>query len=422
LGSNGTNHGVEIHADVVEYARERLHQFIKTNPAIDEYEFCMPQFTQGNCLSLASNSRRYHRVYCGAACPETYELYMKHLLEIGGILVMPMNDQLLQVRRLGENSWTAVSMLPVSFATLLLPNGDLVDDVVLPPLVPNSLQELCRFRIRGVLKSEVEKEHPDLWQRSRKHPKQKKRAPILRRCVVPIFEESDDSDTQSLPEMDADAEGVLDEDEQESSEDERPPPVASGSLAAERRVATIRRPDDSSTPEDEGGAKHKREKFDSGVSDYYESSNERSPSPTTAAATTSASTSASSDPAGEVSTMDVDAADADSSTEENRTNCDCSEETGGRESGRRALSGIRLFAHSVSGERDRAALVIFESRVSPRESDSEGHRDGDSSNGEEYDSTRVVPEENYSYYMRDKLKELPLPFALKSFLNYDRNL
>ena len=113
LGSNGTNHGVEIHADVVEYATERLHQFIKTNPAIDEYEFCMPQFTQGNCLSLASNSRRYHRVYCGAACPETYELYMKHLLEIGGILVMPMNDQLLQVRRLAENSWTAVSMLPV---------------------------------------------------------------------------------------------------------------------------------------------------------------------------------------------------------------------------------------------------------------------------------------------------------------------
>ena len=76
----------------------------------------------------------------------------------------------------------------------------------------------------------------------------------------------------------------------------------------------------------------------------------------------------------------------------------------------------------MSGERDRAALVIFESRVSPRESDSEGHRDGDSSNGEEFDSTRVVPEENYSYYMRDKLKELPLPFALKSFLNYDRNL
>ena len=186
----------------------------------------------------------------------------------------------------------------------------MISELFTAPLVPNSLQELCRFSIRGVLKSEVEKEHPDLWQLTRKHPKQKKRAPILRRCVVPIFEETDDSDTQSLPDMDADAEGVLDEEEQESSEDERPPPVAGGSSSVERRVATIRRPDDSSTPEDEGGAKHKREKFDSGVSDYYESSNERSPSPTTAAGTASASTSASSDPAGEVSTMDVDAADA----------------------------------------------------------------------------------------------------------------
>jgi hypothetical protein len=109
----------EIHADVVEYPRERLCQFIKTNSAIDEYECCIPQFTQGNCLSLAFNNRRYHRVNCTAAFPETYELHVKHLIEIGGNLVMPMNDQCLQVRLMGENSWTVTSMLHVSFSTLL---------------------------------------------------------------------------------------------------------------------------------------------------------------------------------------------------------------------------------------------------------------------------------------------------------------
>lgn len=33
------------------------------------------------------------RVYCGAACPIEHENYMKNLLKIGGILVMPLNDQ-----------------------------------------------------------------------------------------------------------------------------------------------------------------------------------------------------------------------------------------------------------------------------------------------------------------------------------------
>jgi len=36
-----------------------------------------------NCLTLASNSRRYSRVDCTAACPDTYEVHKKHLLEIG---------------------------------------------------------------------------------------------------------------------------------------------------------------------------------------------------------------------------------------------------------------------------------------------------------------------------------------------------
>ena len=50
----------------------------------------------------------------------------------------------------------------------------------------------------------------------------------------------------------------------------------------------------------------------------------------------------------------------------------------------------------MSGERDRAAMVTFKSHISPCEADSEGDGDGDSFNGEEYDSTRVVPKENYS--------------------------
>jgi len=131
LGSKGVNHGIEFHSDVIEYAQERLQAFIKNNSAIDEYEFCVPQFQHGNCLSLGTTNRHYDRVYCGAACPELYESYMKQLLGIGGILVMPMNDHLLQIRRVEENSWTINSVLSVSFASLLLPAQDMTEDTTL---------------------------------------------------------------------------------------------------------------------------------------------------------------------------------------------------------------------------------------------------------------------------------------------------
>lgn len=121
LGPHGVNHGLEIHSDVVEYSQEKLHEFIQSSPTIDEYEFCIPQFEVGNCLSLATTDRRYDRIYCGAACPESYNDYIKQLLAVGGILVMPVNEQLLQIKRKSSNQWEVNSVLPVTFASLVIP-------------------------------------------------------------------------------------------------------------------------------------------------------------------------------------------------------------------------------------------------------------------------------------------------------------
>lgn len=131
VGSRGINHGLEIHPEVIEYAYEKLQAFVKLNSAVDEYDFCVPQFALGNCLSLASTDRRYDRIYCGAACPEVYNNYIKQLVEVGGILVMPVNDELLQIRRNDENSWTINRVLPVSFASLVLPQQEFAEDTVL---------------------------------------------------------------------------------------------------------------------------------------------------------------------------------------------------------------------------------------------------------------------------------------------------
>ena len=92
-GPYGVNHGVEYHQDVIEYALAGLERFRQMSDSFDEFEFCEPVFTCGNCLLLSPHCRLYDRLYCGAACPPEHENYMKNLINVGGILVMPLNDQ-----------------------------------------------------------------------------------------------------------------------------------------------------------------------------------------------------------------------------------------------------------------------------------------------------------------------------------------
>ena len=99
------NHGVEQHTDVVEYCKERMQNYRSNCAGFDEFEFCDPQFVVGNCLLLASGGRLYDRVYCGASCPPEHENYMKNLLTIGGILVMPLNDQVRASLRVTVSFW-----------------------------------------------------------------------------------------------------------------------------------------------------------------------------------------------------------------------------------------------------------------------------------------------------------------------------
>ncbi|KAF7246389.1 Protein-L-isoaspartate O-methyltransferase domain-containing protein 1, partial [Varanus komodoensis] len=122
LGPFGINHGIELHPDVVEYAKEKLESFIKYSDSFDKFEFCEPAFVVGNCLQIASDSHQYDRIYCGAGVQKDHENYMKILLKIGGILVMPIEDQLTQILRTGQNTWESKNILAVSFAPLVQPS------------------------------------------------------------------------------------------------------------------------------------------------------------------------------------------------------------------------------------------------------------------------------------------------------------
>lgn len=44
-------------------------------------------------MDIPPESRRYDRVYCGAGVQKEHEDYMKNLLKVGGILVMPLEEK-----------------------------------------------------------------------------------------------------------------------------------------------------------------------------------------------------------------------------------------------------------------------------------------------------------------------------------------
>lgn len=60
---------------------------------IFRFEFCEPSFVTGNCLEISPDCTQYDRVYCGAGVQKEHEDYMKNLLKVGGILVMPLEEK-----------------------------------------------------------------------------------------------------------------------------------------------------------------------------------------------------------------------------------------------------------------------------------------------------------------------------------------
>ncbi|XP_043193665.1 uncharacterized protein LOC122366001 [Amphibalanus amphitrite] len=160
IESTGVNHGVELYQEVIDYAQERLAEFIASSPAVDQYDFCPPQFVCGNGL-LIGPGQQYDRVYCGARCPLSELACLKQLLKVGGVLVVPVNDYLKRIERLGESEWDVQDKLSVSFAGLIEPNvSGHSGPLSMPPRVPASLQQLCRTAIRRLLRAQLLADQP----------------------------------------------------------------------------------------------------------------------------------------------------------------------------------------------------------------------------------------------------------------------
>lgn len=94
VGAYGVNHNIEIHADVIEYSKARLNEFIKTSIQFDNFNFCPPKFVHANFLNININEDTflYDRIYVGTGVTQDQVDFIKSLLKINGVLVMPLGD------------------------------------------------------------------------------------------------------------------------------------------------------------------------------------------------------------------------------------------------------------------------------------------------------------------------------------------
>lgn len=444
LGPYGINHGIEIHHDVVLYAQEKLHEFNTESLAIDGYEFCEPKFVVGNCLLLDSTNRQYDRVYCGASCPAEHENYMKNLIKVGGILVMPLNDQLLQITRTDETTWDIKNLLPVSFASLVkpVPQEALSNTVRLPDSQPLSLQEICRSCIRVLLRCIVDTEHPLVKERKRKHPKKKKSKHRIRRIVIPIFEESDNDSTHGGSQAD-----TLDNSPPDVNSDNRPSYTSAvvehvmsqdpelrevmGTSPASSfdALAAAMENDVPSTNQGSSTSYSSQLKGGNGLGNNHSVVGNNGKKNTTDSNQMHNSWHKEKD----WQEMDVDDDDDDDDDDEDLQPSDnqsdniekcreqqdrkrCMEDEDTPSEGAHSSDGRR----ETRGLRKRNAAVIWK-RVAF--DDLESDSDNEENKVEEEEPQEEEKEQgNYSVFMREKINALPLPLTLKFYLNYHRSL
>ena len=106
IGPYGVNHGVEVYEENVEFANERVAQFEGCSSWYDPAKFCEPLFVVGNGLQLSAGNMHYDRIYCGAGCSAEHAHLFKSLLKVGGILVMPRENQVVLG---GKHSFPCIS-------------------------------------------------------------------------------------------------------------------------------------------------------------------------------------------------------------------------------------------------------------------------------------------------------------------------
>ncbi|XP_074640861.1 uncharacterized protein LOC141898708 [Tubulanus polymorphus] len=452
IGPYGVNHGVELHADVVDYANERVEEFKKSSDSFEEFEFCPPKFVIGNCLLLSGNYHLYDRVYCGAACPPEHENYMKNLIKIGGILVIPINDQLLQITRTREAAWETKTVLPVSFASLVLPLKTKTELVELPDNDAMKLQDISRLCIRRILCRNIRVEHPQNDRKRRKKPK-RRRLRHKRVNMVPMnmgmmilgnFDsDSDDSetnivgngetgseethnDTESGVEHDTNEIDIdIDDDTPEPSHDKQSSDTPSKDLYLSKYNGCCSASESAINGQGSCNPPHKVEKPESDNLNVKEHNDEYSTSPGKDSTHSNAETS---DTSGHGTMYSC----SDRSTYSSSAEVSPSTSVPDHDPVEGAVASMSPIEEETDSEAQRlpigdiSELLRLRLRGERRRCIShDDDEDDDEEDSETMDCSdqeiSSIPEVSFRFYMKEKVDLLPIPQALKQYLCYYRN-
>lgn len=452
LSQNGTNHGIELHEDCMNYAYERLEEFKQKSLALDEFDFCEPSFVQGNCLTIVPG-RQYDRVYCGAACPESHEALVKQFVRVGGILVVPLKDHLLRLQRVDENTWVHKTMLPVSFTPLIKPPSEELNMFHLPECDPLSLQELCRDKIRHRLRENVWQEHAELETRKPILPRQQNlRQRTLKSVVIPIFGESDEPMLQAYEEFGGETRLVL-------NMDAHPGEAITTTLQLVRSVMQSPQNETESTNSDDGNRQYIVASVDFHLDNIDERRESDSEALLTEAGRTNTSTESNVDSISDQSESQVQSQSSNVEKEDsplwkmytNMSESDSDSDSNSepdQETSFTQRKKVTKREEMDSGIVEDANLPSYEGSSSSTTSPSSSSRicnfegglpDGvrkslrsmfNSYRGSTDDN---IPDKNviyghyvdrnaFSTYMKEKIHQLPLPFSLKLYINYNRHL
>ncbi|KAI6183509.1 Protein-L-isoaspartate O-methyltransferase domain-containing protein 1 isoform X2 [Aphelenchoides bicaudatus] len=161
LTEAGTNHGVELFENMIEYA-DSAQQKHSTRPSSSAFSFCEPEFFNASAFYI-KNGMQYDRIYVGALVPNNRRVYFCQMLKIGGILVLPYGSRLLQIVRKDVDKYFIYKISNVSFSSLIDPTSETprtTKMVELPRFNARSLAELCRTKIRAHLRRNVFATHP----------------------------------------------------------------------------------------------------------------------------------------------------------------------------------------------------------------------------------------------------------------------
>ncbi|XP_050426287.1 uncharacterized protein LOC126836723 isoform X2 [Adelges cooleyi] len=162
LGPYGVNHGVEISSYLVKYAYSKLEQYKSNAAAMDYYDFCEPKFVAGNVIDL-SLTGMYDRVYCGAVVEPEYQMFIRSLVKVGGILITMTVNEHLKCKRIDESTWSETKLFPMLVKKLMhLPAKFAINPAPSFTVEPHTLQDLCRFKVRSLLRDKLLNKYPSL--------------------------------------------------------------------------------------------------------------------------------------------------------------------------------------------------------------------------------------------------------------------